>query len=190
MTHFGQSWPKVLSLLGLRKAVPGSGGAGADTLTGGTGADTFTFVAGAGTTAAAVAATNGADTITDFTSTDGDVLGVAALLSNPEAFLKGSTLTDFAAPADKNVVVITNTLIIGSGAGGTLLASDVDSLANRVSNHAGSGILVFDNKDTVEVWYDTAMNVDNTGSDVVLIGTITTAGAATDLANLTAANFA
>lgn len=65
VTHFGQSWPKVLSLLGFRKAVPGSGGAGADELTGGAGADVFLFVNG--DTGIALAT---ADIIQDFTSVD------------------------------------------------------------------------------------------------------------------------
>lgn len=45
VTHFGQSWRKVLSLLGFRKAVPGFGGAGADNVDGGAGSDTYVFTA-------------------------------------------------------------------------------------------------------------------------------------------------
>ena len=73
VTRFGQSWPKVLSLLGFRKAVPGSGGAGADTITTGAGADQVNYVQGALTFAQEVAntgtvATGAIDVITDFTA--------------------------------------------------------------------------------------------------------------------------
>lgn len=83
MTHVGQSCRKTLSLLGFRKAVPGSGGAGADNLTGGLGADTYVFGTGAAfaTNAAALAHTTGGaivaggvDVINGFTIAQNDIL--------------------------------------------------------------------------------------------------------------------
>lgn len=171
-----------------------TGGAGADNLTGGAGADTFSFVAGAGTTAAAVGAANGVDTITDFNSTDNDVLAVSALLNGaPEAFVNGNFLEVQLGKAANNVIVITDELetnLFGGPANGSLNAAYVDLLASAVSNSADSGILVFNNNGVVQVWYDASMGTDNAGNGAVLIGTITTTGATADLANLTAAHFA
>ncbi|NLZ10211.1 MAG: type I secretion C-terminal target domain-containing protein [Alcaligenaceae bacterium] len=171
-----------------------TGGAGADNLTGGAGADTFTFVAGTDTTAAAVGAANGVDTITDFNSTDNDVLAVSALLKGaPEAFVNGNFLEVQLGKAANNVIVITDELetnLFGGPADGSLNAVYVDLLASAVSNSADSGILVFNNNGVVQVWYDASMGTNNAGNGAVLIGTITTTGATADLANLTAAHFA
>ena len=70
MTHFGQSWPKVLSLLGFRKAVPGSGGAGADDITTGLGADVLVLAASGDSAAATVIGS----TFADITEGAGDVV--------------------------------------------------------------------------------------------------------------------
>ena len=103
------------------------------------------FVAGAGTTAAAVGAANGVDTITDFNSTDNDVLAVSALLNGaPEAFVNGNFLGVQVGKAANNVVVITDELetnLFGGPADGSLNAVYVDLLASAVSNAAGSGTI-------------------------------------------------
>lgn len=168
------------------------GGAGNDILIGGNGIDKFLFIAGADATAAAVAAANGADTITDFKSSDGDIpsdgdiLDVAQLLTGVRNFIKGDFSTLSGSIGNYNMAVITDAQNVS---GNALAAADVDHLAYSVSNHAGSGILVFNNNGAVQIWYDSAMGAHRGGSDVVLIGTITTANAAVDLANLTAFNF-
>lgn len=78
VTRFGQSWPKVLSLLGFRKAVPGSGGAGADTITTGTGSDRITYTAAGqgGNTIDVATATplTAGDTINAFATTLDDIV--------------------------------------------------------------------------------------------------------------------
>ncbi|WP_184142651.1 calcium-binding protein, partial [Castellaniella defragrans] len=163
-----------------------TGGAGDDTLTGGAEADTFTFIAGTGTTAAAVLAANGTDTITDFKSSDGDILDVSALLTGGLAFIRGEYSTLSAAVDNYNVVVIEDTQ---NESGGPLDAIHVDTLARAVSNHTGSGILVFDNNGTVQIWYDADMGTDHGGGDAVLIGVIGTEDAAAVLVNLTSYNF-
>ncbi|MBB5217422.1 calcium-binding protein [Parapusillimonas granuli] len=162
------------------------GGAGNDILIGGNGIDKFLFIAGADATAAAVAAANGADTITDFKSSDGDILDVAQLLTGVRNFIKGDFSTLSGSIGNYNMAVITDAQNVS---GNALAAADVDHLAYSVSNHAGSGILVFNNNGAVQIWYDSAMGAHRGGSDVVLIGTITTANAAADLAALTAFNF-
>lgn len=167
-----------------------TGRAGNDALTGGTGADTFTFLGvatggGAVATGAQVTALNGTDTIADFGSTD--IAGVAGLLMDAggaaltaEAFLKTTTT---GAAAAGNVVVVTNNVA------STLNAAGVDALAASLSTSTGSGVIMLSNNGTVQLWYDNVMNADGAGANVVLIGTFTGA-TATDLAALTAANFA
>jgi len=53
------------------------GGQGADTLSGGDGADQFVFEGGAGADALAHATSLGTDTITDYSSIDGDIFGLS-----------------------------------------------------------------------------------------------------------------
>jgi hypothetical protein len=165
-----------------------TGRAGNDALTGGTGADTFTYLEGVGVgavaTAAQVTAANGADTISDFGSTD--IVGVVALLRDnagaaaAEAFLK---TTSTSAAAAGNVLVVTNNIT------STLNASGVDSLTASLSTNDDSGVIMISNNGTVQLWYDNDLDTAAAGANVVLIGTFTGA-TATDLAALTAANFA
>lgn len=85
------------------------GGSGHDRLTGGTGADTFVFEA---TTAA-----NGSDTIYDFSTTDGDVLDLSAMLSVYDPL--NDLLTDFVQITDNGTH--------------SYLKVDVDGAANGTS---------------------------------------------------------
>jgi Ca2+-binding RTX toxin-like protein len=91
------------------------GGKGDDTLTGGTGKDTFIWQSGDQGTSASPAT----DTITDFSTTDGDVLNLSGLLigattsnlSNYLSFAKGT----------------------GPTSGSTVLSIDIDGAANGAS---------------------------------------------------------
>lgn len=115
MTHFDQSCRKTLSLLGFRKAVPGSGGAGADTFVFATGATGITLAT--------------ADTITDF-ATAADFISTskaagAGTIANGGALAAGvdSGLTAFIAAADA-------VLTAGAGNDDVYVAYNVAGLGN------------------------------------------------------------
>lgn len=134
VTHFGQSWPKVLRLLGFRKAVPGSGGAGADNITAGEGTDT-------------VIIGDGQDTVslTETTAAvDSVVFSTAFAAGNANA----ATITGFANGAGVDTFDIgfalghgTATFAAGIGATNTIVASAPVTVADNGTTTANTGVV-------------------------------------------------
>ena len=158
------------------------GGAGTDTLTGGEGADTFTFTS----------ASNGADTITDFTVADDilkfiDDINLSLVGTKTESIVVGAA-ADLKAGTDlivatQNVIVLTDAVADNTGAGIQTILADIHSGADAA---VGDGVVVVAAAATgnAKVWYDAAV----ASADAIELASLSGVELA-DLANLTAVNF-
>ncbi|MFN5560982.1 MAG: beta strand repeat-containing protein, partial [Opitutaceae bacterium] len=131
------------SLVGGAAADTITGGAGSDTLTGGTGADVFQFDL----------ASEGADTITDFTDNT-DLIGIAAAILTPAVTVDGAAYDplDFATRAGVADILIgdDNKIIQLTTAQSTAQMETITAAA------ADAVVLVFNSTTgRAELWYDT-----------------------------------